>query len=66
MLTLIMVCRSSRLIDKPDLNSYATVHCNDCQITEPTPFSTVWWSHKTNSASLRYEIAISIESCRVV
>ena len=46
--------------------SWVTVDGTDCLIQEPTPFSSVWWSHKSNSAAVRYELAISVRSGRVV
>ena len=48
------------------MNSYLTVDGTDCPVLEPKPFSPRWFSHKFNLAALRYEIAVSVESARVV
>ena len=38
----------------------------DCQIWEPSPFSTKWYSHKFHGAGLRYEIGICIATGEIV
>ena len=38
----------------------------DCPINEPTPFSTAWYSHKINSAALRYELTVSTRKAHIV
>ena len=38
----------------------------DCPIQEPTPFNSCWWGHKTNSACVHYEVALSVETGRFV
>lgn len=37
-----------------------TVDGTDCPIAEPSPWSSSWYSHKLNSAALRYELSISL------
>ena len=43
-----------------------SVDGTDCRIQEPTPFSTIWYSHKHNGAGVRYEIAVSVFTGRIV
>jgi hypothetical protein len=38
----------------------------DCQIREPTEFSSRWYSHKFRAAGLRYKIGIAIQTGWVV
>ena len=45
---------------------YASVDGTDCPILEPFPRSPTWYSHKLNCASLRYEIAVSIQLAKIV
>ena len=37
-----------------------TVDCTDCDVEEIHPFSAVYWSHKSNHAAFKYEVAVSI------
>ena len=39
-----------------------SVDGTDFEIREPQPFSPRWFSHKTNGAGLRYEVAICIQT----
>jgi hypothetical protein len=39
-----------------------TIGCTDCPISEPVPFSRIWFSHKLRGAGLRYEIAVCIQT----
>lgn len=39
-------------------NCFTSVDGTDFRIQEPSPFDTKWYSHKFNSSSLRYEIAV--------
>jgi len=43
-----------------------SVDGTDFTITEPTPFSPIWFSHKTNGPAIRYEVALSVRSARIV
>lgn len=43
-----------------------TIDGTDFKINEPTPFSTMWFSHKINHAGLRYEIGICIQTGWIV
>ena len=43
-----------------------TVDATDFLINEPTPFSSIWYSHKMKHAALRYEIAICIQTGWIV
>jgi DDE superfamily endonuclease len=43
-----------------------TVDGIDCPIQEPSPFSSVWYSHKLNGAGLWYEVGICIQTGRIV
>ena len=43
-----------------------TVDGTDYSIQEPSPFSSMWYSHKTKGAALRYEIAICIQTGWIV
>ena len=36
------------------------------QIQEPTPFSSIWWSHKFNGPGLRYERVVCIATGWIV
>ena len=38
----------------------------DFRIPEPTPWSSIWWSHKFNGPGLRYEIGICIATGWIV
>ena len=38
----------------------------DFQISEPSPFSPKWCSHKHNGPGLRYEIAVEVQSGYIV
>jgi len=38
----------------------------DFEIPEPTPWSSIWWSHKFNGPGLRYELAICIATGWIV
>lgn len=38
----------------------------DFKILEPTPFSTIWYSHKFRGPGIRYEIAINIRTGDIV
>ena len=38
----------------------------DCPISEPRQFSAKWYSHKRNGAALRYEVAASVGSAKIV
>lgn len=38
----------------------------DFSIPEPTPWSSIWWSHKFNGPGLRYELAICIATGWIV
>lgn len=40
--------------------AYSSIDGTDFRIAEPYPFDKGWYSHKFNSAALRYEIAVSI------
>ena len=57
---------SSRLNGVCLEGAYITVDGTDCQIFEPSPFDSKWFSYKTNSAGLRYEIGLSISSGNIV
>lgn len=55
---------SARLNNRSYLSCVMSVDGTDCYIFKPTPFSSKWYSHKTNGPGLRYEIAVSIfENC---
>ena len=41
--------------------AHSSVDCTDVQIQEPAPFDKKWFSHKTRSATLRYEVRLSLE-----
>ncbi len=45
---------------------YCSVDGTDCPINEPSPYSSTWYSHKLNSAGLRYDIAVSTRKARIV
>ena len=45
---------------------FVSVDCTDCPINEPRPFSVEWYSHKTSSAGVRYEIAVSLQTSQIV
>ena len=55
-----------RLHYEPLPQWYLSVDGTDCPIQEPSPFSISWYSHKTNSAALRYEVAVTVRRTRVV
>lgn len=38
-------------------NAYCSVDGTDCRIADPTPFSSMWYSHKCKG--VRYEVGIS-------
>ena len=38
----------------------------DCRIQEPTPFDPLWYSHKFNGPSVRYEVGICIQTGWIV
>jgi len=42
-----------------------SVDGTDFTITEPTPFSPIWFSHKTNGPAIRYEVALSVRSANL-
>jgi DDE superfamily endonuclease len=50
---------------RPQL-AYITVDGIDCPIEEPSPFSSIWYSHKLNAAGQRYKIGICIQSGKIV
>jgi DDE superfamily endonuclease len=50
---------------RPQL-AYITVDGIDCPIKEPSPFSSIWYSHKLNAAGLHYKIRICIQSGKIV
>lgn len=39
-----------------------SVDGTDLEIQEPSDFNSKWWSHKLNTAGLRYEIGVCIQS----
>lgn len=43
-----------------------SVDGTDFTIFEPTPFSNTWYSHKTNGPAIRYEVALSLQSAKIV
>ena len=43
-----------------------TVDCTDCDIEEIQPFKAVYWSHKSNHAAFKYEVAVSIRGGDIV
>ena len=47
-------------------NCFFSLDGIDCRINEPSPFDARWWSHKFNSAGLRYEVGISIYSGHII
>lgn len=47
-------------------NMFVSLDGTDFRIQEPIPFDKKWFSHKTKSAGLRYEIGISIGTGEVV
>eukprot|EP00171_Calliarthron_tuberculosum_P001902 IDg1902t1 len=57
---------SSRLRDAPISGCRATIDGTDCLINEPKPFNSARYSHKSNSAGVRYEVAVSVRSARIV
>lgn len=44
----------------------ASVDGVDVSIFEPVPFDRKWYSHKSNTPALRYEVAVSIEKGEIV
>lgn len=60
---------STRLGEVVVLNGqriHASVDGTDCPINEPRPFNRKWFSHKFHGPGVRYEIALSAESARIV
>lgn len=51
---------SSRKYTRSWNNCYTSVDGTDFRLQEPAPFDTKWYSHKFNSASMRYEVAVSL------
>lgn len=43
-----------------------TIDGTDMRIQEPRPYNPIWWSHKYNSAALRYEIGVCIATGDIV
>lgn len=43
-----------------------SVDGTDCRIYEPYPFNSAWFSHKFKGPGVRYEIALSIRSGRII
>ena len=43
-----------------------TVDGTDCRIQEPSPFNSMWYSHKFRGPGLRYEIGVSISKGHIV
>lgn len=43
-----------------------SVDGTDFIIYEPTPFSSQWFSHKSNGPALRYEVALSVHRAKIV
>ena len=62
------ICWENRLRMAPagQLNCFVTVDGTDCQICEPKPFDTKWFSHKFKAAGLRWEVAVAIYSGDIV
>jgi hypothetical protein len=45
---------------------FVSLDGTDCAITEPSPFSPKWYSHKLNGPGLRYEVGLSIFTGHIV
>lgn len=45
---------------------YASVDGTDCPINEPHPFSPGWYSHKFRGPGVRYEVALSVSSGKII
>ena len=56
----------NRLIGDTGQRCLVTVDGVDFSIPEPTPWSSIWFSHKFNGAGLRYELAVSIATGWIV
>ena len=54
-----------RLLEDPFDQCYSSVDENSCPTFEPYPRSPPWYSHKLNSAGLRYEVAVSIRLAKI-
>lgn len=54
------------MIEPVAQNFYISVDGTDCRISEPSPFSPSWYSHKFHGAGLRYEIGLSISNSNIV
>ena len=56
---------SARKNSEGFLDCYCSVDATDCPIQEPTPFSSIWYSHKLNASALRYEVAVTLRNPEV-
>ncbi len=56
----------NRLKNSENLKMRFSLDGTDFKIEEPQPFNTKWYSHKFNSAGIRYEIGISIVEGEIV
>ena len=45
---------------------FVSLDGTDCAISEPTPFSPKWYSHKLNGPGVRYEVGLSIARGHIV
>jgi hypothetical protein len=43
-----------------------TIDGTDCQIQEPVPYNSIWWSHKFNGPALKYELAVCIKTGDII
>ena len=57
---------SDRLQDEPIEGCKVSVDGTDCPICELSPFDPAWYSHKINGPAVRYEIALSVETAKIV
>ena len=51
---------------QPGDQAFITVDCTDCLIEEPSPFNSIYYSHKWNHPAYKYEIGISIRGGDIV
>jgi len=50
----------------PTHGCFVSVDGTDSRISEPSPFSATWYSHKFHGAGLRYEVGLSISTGQIV
>ena len=57
---------SDRLQDEPIEGCRISVDGTDCPILDPSPFDPAWYRHKINWPAVRYDIALSVETAKIV